>query len=95
MRGPYRKSLDDPGETFELQGMVEHLVAIGDYTVGKVVQPPGFRWSTHVQPIVGGEWCQARHALRRLRRPCAGNNEGTTRRRVLEDEGRGLRHGRV
>ena len=61
MSGPYRKSLDDPDETFELEGMVESLVTIGDYTVGKVVQPPGFRWSTHVQPLVGGEWCAARH----------------------------------
>ncbi len=59
--GSYRKSLDDPDETFELQGMVEHLVEIGDYTVGRVVQPPGFRWSKHVQPIVGGDWCAARH----------------------------------
>jgi class 3 adenylate cyclase len=59
--GPFRKSLDDPDETFELEGMVEHLVQIGDYTVGRVVQPPGFRWSTHVQPVVGGEWCAARH----------------------------------
>ena len=61
MTGPYRKSLDEPDETFELDGMVEHLVAIGDYTVGRVVQPPGFRWSINVKPLVGGEWCQARH----------------------------------
>jgi class 3 adenylate cyclase len=59
--GPYRKSLDDPDETFEREGMVEHLVTIGDYTVGKVVQPPGFRWSKHIQPLVGGDWCTARH----------------------------------
>jgi class 3 adenylate cyclase len=41
--------------------MVEHVVKIGDYTVGRVVQPPGFRWSKHIRPIVGGEWCAARH----------------------------------
>jgi class 3 adenylate cyclase len=58
---PYRKSFHEPDETFELEGMVEHLVAIGDYTVGRVVQPPGFRWSKHIQPIVGGDWCKARH----------------------------------
>jgi class 3 adenylate cyclase len=58
---PYRKSLDAPDETFELEGMVEHLVELGDYTVGRVVQPPGFRWSRHVQPLVGGDWCTARH----------------------------------
>jgi len=61
MPGSYRKNLDEPDETFELDGMVEHVVRIGDYTVGRVVQPPGFGWSTNVQPIVGGEWCVARH----------------------------------
>ncbi|HEY0388413.1 MAG TPA: adenylate/guanylate cyclase domain-containing protein [Gaiellales bacterium] len=61
MPGSYRKSFDEPDETFELDGMVEHVVKIGDYTVGRVVQPPGFRWRTNVQPIVGGEWCAARH----------------------------------
>ena len=61
MAGQYRKSLDEPDETFELEGMVEHVVEIGDYTVGRVVQPPGFRWSVHVRPLVGGEWCAARH----------------------------------
>jgi class 3 adenylate cyclase len=59
--GPYRKSFDDPDETFEIDGMVEHVVKIGDYTVGRVVQPPGFRWSENIRPIVGGEWCAARH----------------------------------
>jgi class 3 adenylate cyclase len=61
MPGPYRKSFEEPDETFELDGMVEHVVRIGDYTVGRVVQPPGFGWRTNVQPIVGGEWCVARH----------------------------------
>jgi class 3 adenylate cyclase len=59
--GSHRKSFDDPDETFELDGMVEHVVKIGDYTVGRVVQPPGFSWSKNIRPIVGGEWCAARH----------------------------------
>jgi class 3 adenylate cyclase len=59
--GSHRKSFDDPDETFEVDGMVEQVVKIGDYTVGRVVQPPGFRWSKNIRPIVGGEWCVARH----------------------------------
>lgn len=31
-------------------------------TVGRTVQEPGWRWSTHAKPIVGGEWCEAHHA---------------------------------
>jgi hypothetical protein len=30
-------------------------------TVGELVSEPGWRWSEHVRPTVGGEWCQARH----------------------------------
>jgi class 3 adenylate cyclase len=36
-------------------------VEIGDMTVGRTVQEPGWRWSEHVRPVVGGEWCEARH----------------------------------
>ena len=37
------------------------FVTIGDFTVGRIVQQPGFGWRTHIQPLVGGEWCLARH----------------------------------
>lgn len=30
-------------------------------TVSHDVHSPGWRWSVHVQPIVGTEWCQLRH----------------------------------
>ena len=30
-------------------------------TIGRTVQDPGWRWSTDMQPLVGGEWCEARH----------------------------------
>jgi class 3 adenylate cyclase len=36
-------------------------VELGDLTVGLMTLEPGWRWSTHVRPQVGGEWCQARH----------------------------------
>jgi hypothetical protein len=34
---------------------------IADQTVGRTIHEPGWRWSTHIGPIVGGEWCQSRH----------------------------------
>jgi class 3 adenylate cyclase len=55
------KNLGDPDETIELPGVVQHQVDLGDLTVGRVVHEPGWRWSTHVRPEVGGDWCQARH----------------------------------
>jgi class 3 adenylate cyclase len=37
------------------------LVEIAGMTVARTVQDPGWRWSTDMQPLVGGEWCEARH----------------------------------
>ncbi len=56
-----RKSLDRPDEVVEFPGVSANLVELGDLTVGRMVNEPGWRWSTHVRPTVGGEWCQARH----------------------------------
>ena len=30
-------------------------------TVARTVQDPDWRWSTDMQPLVGAEWCEARH----------------------------------
>ena len=58
---PRFKNLGTPDETIELPSLVQQQVDIGDVTVARAVAEPGWRWSTHVQPEVGGEWCQARH----------------------------------
>jgi hypothetical protein len=55
------KSLESPDDVIEFPGMEARIVELGDLTVGKLVSEPGWRWSTHVRPTVGGEWCQARH----------------------------------
>jgi hypothetical protein len=59
--GPYVKSLRTPDETQELPRVLQTLVELGDLTVGRVVHQPGWHWRKHIQPRVGGEWCQARH----------------------------------
>lgn len=56
-----RKSLDHPDEVVDVPGVRVDMVDLGDFTVGRMVNEPGWRWSTHMRPIVGGEWCQARH----------------------------------
>jgi class 3 adenylate cyclase len=55
------KNLEDPDETIRLPKVTEFLVELGDLTVGRTVAEPGWRWSSHVRPQVGGEWCEARH----------------------------------
>ena len=49
----------DEVRTFE-KGQVE-LVRIAGGTVGRVTLQPGWRWSLHVKPLAGTEWCEARH----------------------------------
>ena len=61
MAEPRCKSLQRPDETIRFPGVIEDLVDLGDLTVGRTVQEPGWRWSTHVRPYVGGDWCMARH----------------------------------
>jgi class 3 adenylate cyclase len=59
--GTYFKSFREPDETMRLDGVTEDQVELGDLTVGRQRMEPGWRWSTHIRPHVGGEWCQARH----------------------------------
>ena len=55
------KSLSSPDEmrTFE-HGKVE-IINMGGGSVGRLTLEPGWRWSEHVKPIAGTEWCEAPH----------------------------------
>jgi class 3 adenylate cyclase len=55
------KNIAAPDARVEFPGLVVEQIELGDLTVGRVTQQPGWRWSKDVQPKVGGEWCQARH----------------------------------
>lgn len=57
------KTFDTPDEvvTFD-HGRVE-VVRVGSITIGREVLEPGWRWSEHVRPIVGTEWCEFHHAM--------------------------------
>ena len=55
------KSLARPDEIIRFPGITEALVEVAGMTIARTVQEPGWRWSTDVRPLVGGEWCEARH----------------------------------
>jgi class 3 adenylate cyclase len=55
------KNFAAPDQTIEFPLLRAQIVELGDFTVGYVVHQPGWSWYEHVRPIVGGEWCQARH----------------------------------
>ncbi len=56
-----RKGFNAPDEvrTFE-KGKVE-VLNIGGGAVGKLTLEPGWKWSTHVKPLVGTKLCEAPH----------------------------------
>lgn len=57
-----KKSFNTPDETktpFE-KGKIE-VVTIDGLTVQKETLEPGWKWSEHVKPVVGGESCQKFH----------------------------------
>jgi hypothetical protein len=56
------RNIDSPHETrpFKAHGHLD-VVTLGDFTMGRGVFEPGWRWSTDVKPIAGTESCQTHH----------------------------------
>jgi class 3 adenylate cyclase len=57
----YKKSFGRPDERVSARDVTQELVDLGDFTVGRLVHEPGWRWSTHMKPQIGGDWCMAHH----------------------------------
>jgi class 3 adenylate cyclase len=56
-----RKNVDQADEVINFPNLRTDIVHLGDLTVGRLVNEPGWRWSKDVRPVVGGEWCENRH----------------------------------
>jgi class 3 adenylate cyclase len=59
--GPLLKSLRSPDDIFRAELIEERSVQLGEQTIGRAIVQPGWRWSTHVQPLVGTSSCMVRH----------------------------------
>jgi hypothetical protein len=61
MAKPEYKNFSSPDEmrTFP-RGKLE-VLQIRKGTVGRLTLEPGWRWSEHVKPIAGTEWCETPH----------------------------------
>jgi class 3 adenylate cyclase len=57
------KTFDEPDEVVTYEHGRVHLVTVGSMTIGQEVNEPGWRWSKHVKPIVGTEWCEFHHVV--------------------------------
>ena len=56
------RNIAKPHETrpFRANGHMD-VVTLGDFTLGRGVFEPGWRWSEDVKPIAGTDSCQVRH----------------------------------
>ena len=61
MPGLDLKRFSEPDERVNFELGHTDLVTIGPLTVGREVEEPGWRWSTHVRPIAGTERCEYHH----------------------------------
>jgi prepilin-type processing-associated H-X9-DG protein len=48
-------------ESRTIGGVQVDVFRAGAGRVKRAIYQPGFRWSTHLKPIVGTEWCQHAH----------------------------------
>ena len=80
---PQLKNLRSPDDVIELPRLDERSVQMGEYTIGRAVLQPGWRWSDDIKPTVGTASCMVRHLGLSLR----------GRFRVLMDDGREIEVG--
>jgi len=55
------KNLNDPDSSVSDPLSHADAVELGDVTVYREVDQPGWKWSAHHQGLVGTDWCEARH----------------------------------
>jgi quercetin dioxygenase-like cupin family protein len=58
-----KKSLNQPEETQTPEKMKAEIVTIDGLKIQRITAEPGWQWSKHVKPIVGGESCQKHHLI--------------------------------
>ena len=55
------KNLEKDGEKMELELAMGLTVHMPSGSVTKSIAQPGWKWSTHMKPLVGTELCEAPH----------------------------------
>jgi quercetin dioxygenase-like cupin family protein len=61
MKSIIKKSLNQPEETQTPEKFKAEIVSVDGAKIQRVTVEPGWQWSKHLKPIVGGESCQKRH----------------------------------
>jgi hypothetical protein len=61
MASAEEKTFASPDETRTFEKGRLELLQIGGSSIGRLTLEPGWRWSEHVKPLAGTEWCEAPH----------------------------------
>lgn len=61
MSNPYVRNFTAPDDVIEEEHFRSDILDLAGISVARTVHMPSFRWSVHVKPSVGTEWCEARH----------------------------------
>ena len=55
------RTFAEPDELIELESVRSAMINRGGIAVALDIHQPGWRWSTHIRPLVRTEWCEVRH----------------------------------
>lgn len=55
------KKFDAPDETRVFEKGKFEIVKIAGLTIGRATYEPGWKWSEHVRPLAGTEFCEVEH----------------------------------
>ena len=55
------KRFEEPDEVREFEKGRFEIVRVGGMTIGRATYQPGWRWSEHVGPLAGTEFCEVEH----------------------------------
>lgn len=58
-----KKSLNEPDETQTPEKQTVQIVTVDGVKIKRITAAPGWQWSKHVKPVIGGESCQMHHLL--------------------------------
>lgn len=61
MAGVERLNFESPDEIRTPEKTRVEVVKIGSMSAGRMTAQPGWKWSEHIKPVVGGDKCQAKH----------------------------------
>ncbi len=63
MTGLIKKSLNNPEDTQTPEKLKSEVVVVDGVKIQRVTVAPGWHWSEHLKPVVGGDSCQLDHLL--------------------------------